>query len=101
MPLVYADAYLAPLANDEREERALEDVRVYGAFPAFWEERLQVLRVYVLICLESLSSPEDTFSAKLKQYQGEFRAALSQARSALAAESGEPLVFASVPLERS
>lgn len=101
MPLVYADAYLAPLANEEREDRALEDVRTHGAFPVFWEERLQVLRVYILICLESLNSPDDAFSAKLKQYQGEFRVALSQARAALAAESGDALVFASVSLERA
>ena len=103
MPLAYtySDAYLAPLATEEREARAADDVAALGTFTTDWMGRLEVLRVYILICLESTNSPEDAFSAKLAQYRKEFNSALIAARQATAAESGVASIFASVGLERA
>ena len=97
----YADAYLAPLVTAEREARAVDDVLALGTFTTDWTGRLEVLRVYILICLESTNSPEDAFSAKLAQYRREFQTALIAARQATAAESGDASIFASVGLERA
>jgi len=100
MALTYSDPYLSPHASAEREARALEDVRSAGDFPTEWEERLQVLRVYILICLESTVDDEDTFSVKLKQYKAEYQAQLIKARAAEAAAAGSVPIFASVNLLR-
>lgn len=99
--MTYADAYLAPLVTTERESRAADDVAALGTFTTDWTERLRVLRVYILICLESSNSQEDAFAAKLKHYRGEFNTALIAARQASAAESGSPSIFAAVGLERA
>lgn len=97
---MYDDAYLAPLVTPEREDRALDDVRAIAAFLPEWEDRLMVLRVYILICLESSVDSNDTFAAKLKMYREEYQHALTSARQALGAESGVASIFASVSLER-
>jgi len=99
--LNYADAYLEPLVTPERETRALADVAALGTFTDDWTERLQVMRTYILICLESSNSPEDAFAAKLKHYRGEFNSALISARQASAAETGSASIFAAVGLERA
>ncbi|HOW75413.1 MAG TPA: hypothetical protein P5102_07795 [Candidatus Competibacteraceae bacterium] len=65
----YHDAYLAPLidATPEWETHAAEDVAQLGTFADSWPDKLTVLRVYLLLCLESAASAEDVFSLKLKQ----------------------------------
>lgn len=97
----YADAYLARLVTEEREARALADVAALGTFTADWTTRLQVLRVYILICLESTNSPDDAFAAKLTQYRKEFTQALLAARQASAAETGVAPIFTFVTMERA
>lgn len=94
----YEDAYLAGLVTTDREQRAAADVALAGTFPADWTERLVVLRVYILICLESTAAPDDAFSAKLAHYRSEYRATL---RAAQAAAAGETFVFAALPLDRA
>lgn len=107
MPLAnpYADAYLAPLVTQAREDQAASEIAMLGAFPVEWTQRLTVLRAYVITCTESMKAPDDTFSAKLSAYRREFDAALPQARAAQAAVDagttpGGSSVF-SVALERS
>ena len=97
----YADDYLEPLVTSEREARAADDVAALGTFNADWVARLQVLRVYILICLESTAHPEDAFASKLKQYRIEYASAIVAARQATSAESGTVSIFASVGLERA
>lgn len=111
MPLTntYTDAYLAPLVTEEREARAVSYVADLGTFPAAWVTRLQVLRAYVLVCLESNQSGEDLFAVKLRTYQAEFDTALKaaqQAQSLLDAAAGGSGAtigggFMVVPLERA
>ena len=102
----YPDAYLARFCNAEREDRARADVAVHGTFSDAWTERLIILRVYVLACLENQADAEDLFGVKLKQYRGEFDAALAAARAqaaqdaATAAGTLSGFGFLSIPLER-
>jgi len=44
-------------------------------------EQLTVYRAYVIACIEDMSSPDDTYSAKLKHYQKEFDKALGDAKA--------------------
>lgn len=98
----YFDAYLAPLIakTPEYETRAAADVAQRGTFPAPWPDTLIVLRAYVLLCLESSASAEDVFSLKLKQYQAEWKEALSQAQAAVNVAAAMPAVSLFIPLER-
>lgn len=98
LTLTYHDAYLAPLitAKEAWETRAIADVAELGTFPAPWPAKLAVLRAYILCCIESLADESDVFSAKLKQYHAEWKAALQAARMAanVAVElPGLPLVI--------
>lgn len=99
----YHDAYLAPLitGNEAWETRAIADVAELGTFPAPWPERLTVLRAYILCCLESLADETDVFSAKLKQYIPEFKAALNAARNAANAATTTPLDYLFTPVLRA
>lgn len=88
-----SDAYLAPLVTPNRQERAAADVALLGTFPAAWTDRLVLLRVFVITCLECQKSPDDLFSAKLSAYRKEFDTTLLGARAAqatAAAEAGTP-----------
>jgi hypothetical protein len=101
MSLTYADPYLARHVTDEREARAALDVDALGTFPTLWRDRLIVLRVYLLVCIESTADPQDAFSAKLAHYRREFETTLGQARAEVAEAAGTTVVFASIPLERA
>lgn len=111
MPLnhTYHDAYLAPIVTEEREARAVDFVADLGTLPAAWVARLQVLRAYVIVCLESNQSGEDLFAVKLRTYQSEFDSALRSAQQAQAAidaaagGSGATIGggFMVIPLERA
>lgn len=98
----YFDAYLAPLIakTPEYETRAAADVAQLGTFPAPWPDKLTVLRAYVLLCLESSASAEDVFSLKLKQYQTEWKEAVSQAQAAVNVAAALPARSLFTPLER-
>lgn len=102
LTMTYNDAYLAPLITDKEswETRAIADVAEMGTFPAPWPAKLAVLRVYILCCLESLADETDVFSAKLKQYQPEFKAALNAARQAANAATTTPVDYLFTPLLR-
>lgn len=94
----YTDQVLSPLVTDAIEETAMAEVAALGTLPDPWPERLTVLRVYVLVCLEYSSTSDDPFSVKLPYYKAEFDAAVTDAKGAQArASSG--LFF--VPLERA
>lgn len=93
----YADQYLCRLVTPDIEARAAAHVASLGTFPPAHVAALQVLRAYVITCLESMKTPEDLFSAKLAAYRKEYDAALSQARTAQAAADavgGEGAVLA-------
>jgi hypothetical protein len=109
---LYADKYLAALVTSEIAARAESDVSDLGAMPAAWRTRLEILRAYIIVCLESMKAPEDLFSAKLAAYRADWKEALPQARAAqataeaaAAAENGTAISggssFFSVALERS
>ncbi|CDI04109.1 MAG: hypothetical protein WAU60_03400 [Candidatus Competibacter denitrificans] len=104
--IVYLDGYLAPLIDKKPtwEDRARLDVAAIGTFPEFWTDKLILLRVYILCCLESLATDEDVFSVKLKEYRAEYKEALAAAR--LATQSPEPTFaaqkpFLSIPILRA
>jgi transcriptional regulator with PAS, ATPase and Fis domain len=100
--LTYADPYLRAYATPEREERALDDVLLHGTFNEDWLYRLQVLRVYIIICTESLQSADDTFSVKLKQYHTEWKRALDMAKTdALNVTEQDAVNLYSIPVERA
>ncbi|MDP2811772.1 MAG: hypothetical protein Q8O34_16665 [Rhodocyclaceae bacterium] len=88
---IYTDAHLSRLATLEREMRAEADVDAITTFPAFWREKLVTLRVYLLICQESLTgNPEDTFQAKLDAYRKKWAATLPLALDAARAAGATP-----------
>lgn len=108
----YPDAYLQPLVTEAREARAIADVagqfETTTALPAFWKQRMVILRAYVITCQESQRAPDDLFTAKLKTYSAEWDKAVPAAivaRDAAAAGSGGSAVggasFVTVSLERS
>ena len=84
MPLryPYADAYLAPLVTQAREDQANDDVALLGTFPAGWVQRLVVLRSYVITCQESMRQEGDLFTQKLAAYRKDYADALVQAKAA-------------------
>lgn len=78
----YTDAFLALRITQAREDQAVSDINDLGTLPKAWVARLVVLQSYIIVCLESMSSAEDTFSAKLAAYRKQYDAALVQARAA-------------------
>jgi hypothetical protein len=102
LTLTYHDAYLAPLIAGQEawETRAIADVAALGTFPDPWPDHLVVLRAYLLCCIESLADETDVFSAKLKQYQTEYKAALNAARIAANAAATTPTDYLFTPLLR-
>lgn len=99
--LVYQDAYLARFCDDDREDRAFDEVDQYGTFAAEWRNKLTVLRCYILACLENQADPDDLFSAKLINYRKEFEFVLAQARADTPDSEGIIPPILSVPLERA
>jgi hypothetical protein len=99
---------LVKFATEERETRALADVALAAAtagytFSADWIERLTIVRVYILACLEHQGDKDDLFSAKLKNYQAQWDSLVPQAVQAAAAAAESPGGFGlfSIPLERA
>lgn len=104
MAIEYLDGYLAPLIDKkpEWEDRARADVTALGVLPEFWSNKLIMIRVYILCCLESLATDNDVFSTKLREYRTEFKEALAAAR--LATKTPDPAVptpFLSIPILRA
>lgn len=97
--MTYDDPYLRPLITTDRESRAAADVALLGDLDETWADRLKVLRAYILTCLESSTSAEDSFAAKLAEYRREYKDAVAAARAATAA-AGTTVILASVSLER-
>lgn len=77
----YMDAFLAPRVTQAREDQAISDVAALGTLPAAWVSRLVVLRTYVITCMESMASSDDTFSAKLAAYRKDYDQGVLQARA--------------------
>ena len=102
----YPDAYLSKFCTADREERAKLDVAVMGTFSTAWTERLTILRVYILACLENQADADDLFGTKLKHYRAEFDTALPQARAQAALDASltagtiNSFGILSIPLER-
>ena len=97
--LTYTDSYLKNRMSEDLETRAMEDVAQLGTFPDPWPGKLAVIRAYILCCLENVASDEDTFSVKLKQYQGEWKTMLQQAQIAAGRLGATPGII-SIPVER-
>lgn len=106
----YPDAYLAKFATEEREARAIADVELRATtagytFSAEWLERLVIVQVYILACLENQADAEDLFTAKLKSYRAQFDVLLPQALQAAATAAETPggggFGLFSIPLERA
>lgn len=101
----YYDAYLKTRVSQEIEDRAMLDVNNLGTFPASpinWQEKLVVLRSYIIACLELGADSDDVFAQKLKQYRAEFDQQLALARQAAAAvDSTKYTPLLSIPLERA
>lgn len=97
----FTDSYLKDLVSIERELRATADVNTLGVFSTQWRDRLIELRAYIITCQESLQSPEDTFSAKLKAYRDEFAASLGLARADAQAAAISAAPVLSIPIERN
>ena len=87
MPLryPYADAYLAPLVTQAREDQAAAEVAMLGTLPTDWVARLTVLRAYMITCTESMKSSDDVFAAKLAAYRKDYTETIGPARAAQAA----------------
>jgi hypothetical protein len=97
----YYDAYLKAHVTEERETRAASEVAEFGTFATEWEDRLEVLRTYVITCLECQAQPDDLFAQKLKNYRAEFDSVLAQARAATQDQDGNPLTVLTIPIERA
>lgn len=98
--LTYADAYLASLVTEAREQRAFDDVDALGTFATAWRNKLAVIRAYIITCLESQSDPDDLFSAKLAAYRREWSDTLAQARAATTDDDGDPMRVLTMRFER-
>lgn len=79
---IYTDQVLRPLVTSAIEETAISEIETLGTLPGPWPERLTILRVYVLICLEYASASDDPFSIKLPYYKAEYDQALLTAKAA-------------------
>jgi len=77
MTYEYKDSYL--MIDQDREDRAIADVAIYGLNNAYYVEKLTIYKAYIIACIEDIKSPDDTFSAKLKYYKTEFDKALNEA----------------------
>lgn len=97
---IYYDAYLQDLVTPGYEDRALADVDAIATFATDWRERLAVLRAYILICLESMASDNDIFTAKLVQYRKEWSETLAKALSATTDSGGNRVPVLVIPWER-
>jgi hypothetical protein len=98
----YNDAYLKTRITEDIETRAAADVADYGEFPDEWTDKLEILRAYILACLELGGKSDDTFSAKLKQYRDEWKEALPMAKRAQQlADPTVTLPIFSIPIERA
>lgn len=54
--LYYSDKFLVGLITEEIELRASEDVASFGAFDADWNERMVVVRAYLIACMENVKA---------------------------------------------
>ncbi len=99
--LTYRDAYLARFCTQELETIATEDVQILGTFSQEWEDKLVVLRCYILACLENQADGEDLFTAKYKTYSKEFDGMLAMARANTPDDSGNILPIFGIPMERA
>jgi hypothetical protein len=97
LQLAYTDAYLKTRITPELEARARADIDAMGAFLPESRDKLTVLRVYLLACLEQGGQQDDTFAVKLGQYRKEFEFALRNARR----PDGTRVTFLSVPIGRA
>lgn len=93
--LYYSDKFLVGLITEEIELRASEDVASFGAFDADWNERMVVVRAYLIACMENVKAQDDIFNTKFKLYQKEFDMLMQKARTTnSAASSVSPLTIA-------
>lgn len=102
--LTYRDAYLKKFATQELEDIASEDVALLNGgdeFDTEWQEKLTVIRLYILACLENQADETDLFTAKLRTYNKEFEGLIAKARTASPDSEGNMASIFSIPLERA
>lgn len=97
----YEDAYLKAFVTTKVQQRAYEEVDLYGTFTDEWRDRLVVPQAYVIVCLEHQGTADDLFSQKLKNYQKELDRLVAHARAAVTDSGGNSPSIFGVPLERS
>ena len=102
----YPDAYLSRFCTEAREDRADADVIVMAGdrtFSAAYIQRLTILQVYILACMENQADTEDLFTAKLKTYRDQLAIVLGQAKIDADETAGTVSGFSlfSIPLERA
>lgn len=104
----YSDAYLAPFCDTDRETRAQAEVDLLETasgvtFSDDWNERLVIMKTYVLAAVENQADPDDLFAAKLKAYRQHFEALLPQAIAAARTTAGvtDGVGFFTIPTERA
>lgn len=77
----YHDDLLKTRVTPEIESRAVADVGLDGNFPDEWLVKLVVLRVYLIICMDKSTNPDDAFAMKMKYYKDEYKNTLLNARA--------------------
>ena len=77
----YHDDLLKTRVTPEIEARAVADVELDGNFSDEWKVKLVVWRVYLIICMDKSTSPEDAFAMKMKYYKDEYKNTLLNARA--------------------
>lgn len=95
------DAYLDSLITTEITEQATNYVEaVHSSITdTYFKEMLIALRVYILVCLDNQSEPDDIFATKKTDYKEMFKEVLENAESKQSAsESKSTLSF---PMERA
>ncbi|UZR29075.1 hypothetical protein [Methylococcus mesophilus] len=97
LELTYTDAALKGRITPELEVRARADIDAMGPFLPESRDKLTVLRVYILACLEHGGQRDDAFEVKLGQYRKEFEFIYRNAKR----PDGSRVTFMSVPIERA
>lgn len=98
--ITYRDAYLKKFCGSELETLAYQEVDDLGTFTTSWRDRLATFKVYMLICLENQSNPDDLFSDKYDRYKKEFDGALAKAETVTPDADGNYAPIFSIELER-
>lgn len=76
----YFDEYLRVNIDKNLERRAILEVAQHELTNEFYILKLEVLKAYVICCLENQTTSDDTFAIKLKEYSKAYDKLLSEAK---------------------